>query len=74
MTDSAVVDGAAAAKAAAAKITYHRDNILAANPDNRFAPFAVEEGKKPDFRTLESSCRSARKHTESPLKNPKVEL
>ena len=44
MTDSAVVDGAAAAKAAAAKITYHRDNILAANPDNRFAPFAVEEG------------------------------
>ena len=44
MTDSAVVDGAAAAKAAAAKIAYHRDNILAANPDNRFAPFAVEEG------------------------------
>ena len=44
MVDSAVVDGAAAAKAAAAKITYHRDNILAANPDNRFAPFAVEEG------------------------------
>ena len=31
-------------RAAAAKITYHRDNILAANPDNRFAPFAVEEG------------------------------
>ena len=44
MRDAAVVDGAAAAKAAAAKVTYHRDNILAANPDNRFAPFAVEEG------------------------------
>ena len=44
MTDSAVVDSAAAAKAAAAKITYHRDNILAANPNNRFAPYAVEEG------------------------------
>ena len=32
MRDAAVVDGAAAAKAAAAKVTYHRDNILAANP------------------------------------------
>ena len=44
MRDAAVVDGAAAAKAAATKIKYHRDNILAASPDNRFAPFAVEEG------------------------------
>jgi len=42
--NAAVVDGAAAASAAAAKIRKHRDLILAANPDNRFAAFAVEEG------------------------------
>ena len=42
--DAAVVDGAAAAAAAAKKISKHRDLVLAANPDNRFAPFAVEEG------------------------------
>ena len=41
--DAAVVDGAAAAAAAAKKISKHRDLVLAANPDNRFAPFAVEE-------------------------------
>ena len=29
---------------AGAKISIHRDLVLAANPDNRFAPFAVEEG------------------------------
>ena len=42
--DAAVVDGAAAAASAAKKISKHRDLVLAANPDNRFAPFAVEEG------------------------------
>ena len=42
--NAAVVDGAAAAAAAAAKIGKHRDLILAANPDNRFAAYAVEEG------------------------------
>ena len=42
--NAAVVNGAAAASAAAAKIGKHRDLILAANPDNRFAAFAIEEG------------------------------
>jgi len=42
--DAAVVDGAAAAAAGAKKIDKHRDLVLAANPDNRFVPFAVEEG------------------------------
>ena len=42
--NAAVIDGAAAASAAAAKIRKHRDLILAANPDNRFVAFAVEEG------------------------------
>ena len=36
--------GAAAAKAAAGKVGKHRDLVLAGNPDNRFVPFAVEEG------------------------------
>ena len=42
--DAAIVDGAAAAKAAAGKVGKHRDLVLAGNPDNRFVPFAVEEG------------------------------
>ena len=42
--DAAIVDGAAAAKAAAGKVGKHRDLVLAGNPDNRFLPFAVEEG------------------------------
>jgi len=46
--DAAVVYGAAAAAAAAKKISKHRDLVLAANPDNRFAPFAVEEGGRID--------------------------
>ena len=41
---SDVVDGAAAAAAAAGKISSHRDLVLSANPDNRFLPWAVEEG------------------------------
>ena len=44
VSQSVSQSAAAAAKAAAAKTKYHRDNILAASPDNRFAPFAVEEG------------------------------
>ena len=39
-----MVDGAAAAAAGAKKIDKHRDLVLAANPDNRFVPFGVEEG------------------------------
>ena len=39
--DAAIVDGAAAAKAAASKVGKHRDLVLADNPDNRFLPFAV---------------------------------
>ena len=44
VNDAAIVDGAAAAKAAAGKVGKHRDLVLAGNPDNRFVPFAVEEG------------------------------
>ena len=42
--NAAIVDGAAAAKAAAGKVGKHRDLVLAGDPDNRFVPFAVEEG------------------------------
>ena len=43
-TGSDIVDGAAAAAAAAGKISAHRALVLSANPDNRFLPWAVEEG------------------------------
>ena len=42
--DAAIVDGAAAAKAAAGKVGKHRALVLAGNPENRFLSFAVEEG------------------------------
>ena len=42
--NAAMVDGASAAKAAAGKVSKHRDLVLAGCPDDRFVPFAVEEG------------------------------
>ena len=42
--NAALVDGASAAKAAAGKVSKHRDLVLAGIPENRFVPFAVEEG------------------------------
>ena len=42
--NAAIVDGASAAKAAAGKVSKHRDLVLAGCPDDRFVPFAVEEG------------------------------
>ena len=38
--NAAIADGAAAAKAAAGKVSKHRDLLLAGNPDNRFVPFS----------------------------------
>ena len=42
--NAAMVDGASAAKAAAGKVSKHRDLVLAGCPEDRFVPFAVEEG------------------------------